>query len=81
MKDTLGVFSGVSGYKHSYRQVSKFIIILTTRTIGVLAGEHFEKGKIQDQKGKIQKKRGSIWEKTISTFSPPIPGKEIQISP
>ena len=65
MKDTLGVFSGVSGYKHSYRQVSKFIIILTTRTIGVLAGEHFEKGKIQDQKGKIQKKRGSIWEKTI----------------
>ena len=81
MKDTLGVFSGVSGYKHSYRQVSKFIIILTTRTIGVLAGEHFEKGKIQDQKGKIQKKRGSIWEKTISTFSPPNPGKEIQISP
>ena len=81
MKDTLGVFSGVSGYKHSYRQVSKFIIILTTRTIGVLAGKHFEKGKIQDQKGKIQKKRGSIWEKTISTFSPPTPGKEIQISP
>ena len=75
MKDTLGVFSGVSGYKHSYRQVSKFIIILTTRTIGVLAGEHFEKGKIQDQKGKIQKKRGSIWEKTISTFSPPTPAK------
>ena len=79
MKDTLGVFSGVSGYKHSYRQVSKFIII--TRTKGVFGGEHFKKGKIQDQKGKIQKKRGSIWDKTISTFSPPNPGKEIQISP